>query len=230
MRMSGFNQEEFNRFILEHDIIGFFKEPIKLKSGRYSSWYVNWRGVTCDVYLTEKIADYVIAFIRELRLEPDCFYGVPEGATKLGIITQYKWAKGSGHYLPKSHPLPMGRGKPKHHGEFRDRYFLGEPQGKTIILEDVTTTGSSLLNEVINLKEMGIPLIAAVVLTDRMEQRNNGGSIAETLSEAGIPYHTMSNALDLLPKAYDKMKPGEDIAESIEKEFMEYGVEELNLR
>jgi len=44
-------------------------------------------------FLSDKLSDYVMAFVEDSGLQPDCFYGVPEGATKLGIITQYKWAK-----------------------------------------------------------------------------------------------------------------------------------------
>ena len=42
-----------------------------------------------DVFLLDKLTDFVVSFTKKLSLEPDCFYGVPEGATKLGILTQY---------------------------------------------------------------------------------------------------------------------------------------------
>ena len=35
----------------------------------------------------------------------------------------------------------MGRAKPKQHGSPEDKYFVGEPNGKIVVLEDVTTTG-----------------------------------------------------------------------------------------
>ena len=133
--MSNFNQEEFNRFILENNVVGFFEEPIRLKSGRMSNWYVNWRNIAEDVLLLDKLIDYVITFTENLGLEPDCFYGVPEGATKLAIITQYKWAKAQADYGPGKYVLPMGRGKPKEHGELKDRFFIGIPRGKTVVLE-----------------------------------------------------------------------------------------------
>jgi orotate phosphoribosyltransferase len=41
----------------------------------------------------------------------------------------------------------MGRAKPKDHGDPKDRYFVGEPGGKVVILEDVTTTGKSLIEK-----------------------------------------------------------------------------------
>lgn len=230
--MAKFNQEKFNQFILENKVVGFFEEPITLKSGRLSHWYVNWRNVAEDVYLSDKLSDYVMAFVEDLGLQPDCFYGVPEGATKLGIITQYKWAKNSPNYGLGSHILPMGRGKPKDHGEPKDRFFLGQPKGKTVILEDVTTTGSSLLETIDNLTQAKIQIIAAIGLTNRMELggRYDGKSVKEAVEAKGVPYLQMSNALKLLPLAYEKLKPGEEIAKKVEEEFQEYGVEKLKLR
>lgn len=169
--MNRFNQDGFNGFVLDNGVVGFFETPIRLKSGRASNWYVNWRNVAEDVFLLDELTDYVIAFALDLGLEPDCFYGVPEGATKLGVLTQYKWARGSSDYAPHSHALPMGRGKPKDHGAPKDKYFVGEPRGKTIVLEDVTTTGGSLLTTIDSLTEAEIPIVAALGLTNRMELR-----------------------------------------------------------
>lgn len=163
-------------------------------------------------------------------LEPDCFYGVPEGATKIGVLTQYKWAKQSPDYTLGSHALPMGRKIPKDHGAPKDRFFVGEPRGKTIVLEDVTTTGGSLIETIDNLTEAEVQVIAALGLTNRMELRDDGMSVQQAVEAKGVPYHTLSSALDLLPEAYKKLKPGEDIAKAVEQEFKEWGVKKLSLR
>ena len=325
--MKSFDSKKFNDFILENKIIGFFEEPIKLKSGRMSNWYVNWRNVAEDVFLLDELTDYVIAFTEDLGLEPDCFYGVPEGATKIGIITQIKnpkkpegiltdkleylslsWInsvadeilKGlnedvtciygdprgvskfvgivAHYYLAKkrndgkNYPFPMGRAKPKSHGHPKDRYFIGIPKGKTLVLvdnengkeevmkplreldidiygvveitppeyaelpkrvtviEDVTTTGGSLLTTINTLDEANVPIIAAFGLTNRMEKRDDGQSVQAAVESKGVPYYALSNALELLPAAYEKLNPGEGIAKAIEEEFERYGVEKLKLR
>jgi len=325
--MGKFNQKEFNNFILENNVIGFFDKPIKLKSGRMSHWYVNWRNVAEDVFLLDKLTDYIIAFTQDLGLEPECFYGVPEGATKIGVIAQiknpikpegiltdkleylslqwinnvaeeilkglnedvtciygdpkgtskfvalvmhYYWAKKKGD--GKGYPFPMGRTKPKSHGHPKDRYFIGIPRGKTLVLvddknrkedvvkpleelgidiygmvelrapkyvrslqkivviEDVTTTGSSLLTTIDKLAKARAPVIAAYGLTNRMELRDDGQSVQEAVESKGIPYYALSNALKLLPEACRKLNPGEDIAKAIEEEFKKHGVEKLKLR
>ena len=222
------NKDDFYSFIIENKIIGFFDHPLKLKSGRLSYWYVNWRNVAEDVYLLDKLTDFLIAFVSNVGLNPDCFYGVPEGATKLGILSQYKWAK-QNNFEKGAYVLSMGRAVPKDHGDPKDKYFLGIPRGKVIVLEDVTTTGGSLVETIDNLKKLEIVIIAAIGLTNRNELRDDKKSVSEIVSERGIKYYAMSDALDLLPILYQKIKPQEEIVKHIENYFSEYGTKELKL-
>lgn len=227
--MDKFNQDEFNKFIEENDIYGFFDEAITLKSGRKSHFYANWRNVVEDAWLTDKLADYVIEFAKDIGLSADTFYGVPEGATKLGVITQYKMAKDSPNFSKGSHILAMGRAKPKDHGAPKDKYFVGMPQGKVVVIEDVTTTGGSLITTLKGLKEAGINVIGVISLTNRMEKRDDGMSVKEAVEKEGFKFYNMSSSLDLLPLMYKKLQPGEEVKKEIEKEFGEYGVEPLKL-
>jgi len=48
-------KKEFNEFILKNNVIGFFEEPIRLKSNRLSYFYINWRNVSEDVFLIDKL-------------------------------------------------------------------------------------------------------------------------------------------------------------------------------
>ncbi|MFX0036628.1 MAG: hypothetical protein ACFE9I_13430 [Candidatus Hermodarchaeota archaeon] len=218
-------RENFHKFILNNNIIGIFKEPIQLKSGRLSSWYINWRNISSDIFLLDQLTDYIFLFIEYLGLKPKSFYGVPEGATKLGIITQYKWAKKQKNYSPGKYSLSMGRGTQKEHGDPKDRFLLGIPSGTTIILEDTTTTGESLINEIKKLKKLDVDIIGAISLTDRNELRDDGKSVEEIISEQKIKYYSMSNAVDLLP--YLTISP--EIAKSINLYFKKYGAKPIKL-
>lgn len=228
--MATFDQKKFNKFVIKNKVVGFFEQPITLKSGRQSNWYVNWRTVVEDVFLSDKLSTYIIQFTQSLNLQPDTFYGVPEGATKIGILTQYKWAKQSETYAQGSHVLAMGRAKPKDHGAPKDKFFVGMPKGKTIILEDVTTTGMSLLETIKGLKEAGVEIIAAFGLTNRMEKRDDGTSVEEAIKAQGIQYYALSKATEILPIVCKKQKPAENIIASIEKEFEEVGIEKIKLK
>lgn len=234
-----FSQSSFNKFIIDNGIIGFFEQPIKLKSGRITNWYVNWRIVVEDVFLLERLSFHLIDFTKDKINNgsiamPDCFYGVPEGATKLGILTQYLWAKSSNNFSQGSHVIPMGRAKAKDHGAPKDKYYVGMPKGKTIVIEDVTTTGGSLIETVDKLIESDVDVIAAFGLTHRMELRDDRtrvvDEIAKRKSKSGpVKYLSLSNAVDLLPLVIEKIKPSTEVRNSIVNEFIEHGEKGLSL-
>lgn len=195
-----FNSQEFNQFILDQGILGLYKEPVQLSSGKYSNYYINWRCIGEDVYLIDVLSDMLIRYVLTMNLEVDCFYGVPEGGTKLALITQYKWAKRSTQFQQGSHSMPMGRAKPKEHGPEMSRLFLGEPKGKVLLIEDVVTTGNSLLKQVDFLREKpSLELMGVLVLTDRMEEVN-GKLVRDIFKEKNVNYYALSNSIDLLAK------------------------------
>jgi orotate phosphoribosyltransferase len=228
--MHSFIQDEFNRFIQENNVYGFFDDAITLKSGRRSHFYANWRNVVEDVWLTDRLAEFVISFTESIELHVDTFYGVPEGATKLGVITQFKWAQRFANYAKGSHVLAMGRAKAKDHGAPKDRYFVGMPRGNVVVIEDVTTTGGSLLHTLEGLAESEVHVVGVISLTNRMEKRDDGLSVKEAVENMGFSFNSMSSSLDLLPIMYKILQPGEHIADAIEQEFREFGVRELKLR
>lgn len=222
-------------------MIGFFPEPVTLASGRRSNWYANWRRVGGDMFLLDRLSDFVIEFLDDLVRDGkiagpiDTVYGVPEGASKIGLITQYKLAKRSPGYGPGSHASAMGRGKPKEHGRPEDRFFLGMPRGRTVVIEDVTTTGGSLLSCLAQLAEANVDVVAAVGLTNRMERRDDGLSVSDAVTRLSgangshFHYHHMSEATAFLPLAVRHSKPQQSIVDSIKEEFAAFGCAPLKL-
>lgn len=227
--MKPFDQTEFNRFVIDNDVYGFFDKAITLKSGRQSHFYANWRSVVQDTWLTEQLVEFVLSYVSGQDIKVDTFYGVPEGATKLGVLCQFQWAQKQPNYGPGSHALAMGRAKPKEHGAPKDKFFVGAPRGKVLMLEDVTTTGGSSLNAISQLQESGIEVSALVSLTNRMEKRDDGDSVAEAVEKLGVAFYSMSSAVELLPLACQKLSPGQDITRAIQAEFERYGLQSLTL-
>jgi orotate phosphoribosyltransferase len=219
------DKSRFLEFIIENEVVGFFNEPIKLKSGRLSSWYVNWRTIAQDAFLIDQLTDFILSFVKFLNLTPDCFYGVPEGATKLGIITQLKWAKEQSNYSKGTYLLPMGRGKLKEHGDPKDRFFLGEPKGKVIILEDTTTTAGSLITAIKSLEKLDLDIIASIVMTERNEIRDDGKNVKEILLEENVKFFAMSDALEIIPL----LKPNKLQSNEIMDYFKKYGTRQIDL-
>ncbi|RJP43642.1 hypothetical protein C4587_02790 [Candidatus Parcubacteria bacterium] len=229
MQVSEFDKASFDNFILEREVIRFFKDPVTLNSGRKSNFYVSWRTIAADVYTLDLLTDYIIAFVKSKGIEADSFFGVPEGATGLALLTGYKWAKGSSGYGPGSHAFAMGRGKPKDHGEPKDRYLIGMPRGRVVMLEDTATTGKSIVDAADRLAEAGVRPFGAVVLVNRNERRDDGKTAGEALKERGIAFYAMTNLLDLLPAAFRKAGPGEAVGRLVEDYFRRYGEREVRL-
>jgi orotate phosphoribosyltransferase len=62
-------------------------------------------------------------------------------------MTGMKLAKESSLWAPSQHVIPMGRAKPKLHGSLEDKYFIGKPSGKVLVIEDTITTGLPFLSK-----------------------------------------------------------------------------------
>ena len=88
----------------------------------------------------------------------------------------------------------------------------------------------SLLETLDKLVEAGIEVVAALALTDRMEKRDDGLSVRETIHKkygGKIAYHSMSAADKLLPIALERSNPSDEVKSSLIEEFEKYGVNPL---
>ncbi|MFW7381099.1 MAG: orotate phosphoribosyltransferase [Oligoflexus sp.] len=220
------DQKAFHRFMIDHQIIGFFSEPLTLKSGRQSHFYVNWRRACSDAFLLDQLTDYMVEFLQETGWQFDCLYGVPEGATKAAVVAGMKLAKLRGVTEPGKLVIPMGRAKPKEHGNPSDRFFIGAPTGRVVLLEDTITTGLSMFQTLDQLLAQNIQVVAVMGLTDRMERRDDGSTVADFLHEryeGRIAYRTMSQATQVLPEAIHTVQPAPLIVAAIEEELKREG-------
>ncbi|MBN1223245.1 MAG: hypothetical protein JXB23_08335 [Candidatus Aminicenantes bacterium] len=221
-----FDSISYNQFLIAYKVIGFFEKPVTLKSGRVSHWYVNCRVLSDRLGAIDHLADFVLAFAAEHGFLADYYYGVPEGATKLAVILNYKKGKAA---HDREQALVIGRGKPKEHGDPKDRFFIGPVQeGDTaVVIEDVTTTGGSLVETIKNLRDSKIDVVAAIGLVNRMEKRADGKSVKQAIEELHIPYRAMSRASELLPLAKEFSKPDASVWQAVLDYFDRYGITPL---
>lgn len=216
----------FNKFLIENKCVGFFEKPITLASGRESYWYVNMRNLTDSVKVKDELISFLYNFLSNTDLKADFFFGVPAGATKIALFLSDFYAKNENIDMP----LVLGREKEKQHGSAKDKYFIGPAKGSCIIIEDVTTTGGSLISSIKKLQEADIEIKAAIGLVNRMEKRDDGLSVAEAVEELGVSYYCLTDALSVLPLAYSSLKPNDEVVKKVEEGFKEFGVEELKLK
>ncbi len=213
------SKEKFLEFAVENSVVGVFENEVKLKCGRLSPYYINWRRATNYAKSLNELGNFISNAVLEFFSSVDTIFGVPEGATKTGIISQIKYAEKRGY--DKNYVVAMGRGKIKDHGLPEDRFFVGAPVGKTVVLEDVVTTGSSLLEWLEKLKEVeNCEVVGCIVLTDREELRDDGKTVKDCLEEKGLKYCPLSTSKELLKKIEKNLD--EEIKGKVNSYFKKY--------
>ncbi len=212
-----FRKKQFIEFFINNGGVSFFGKNIKGKySGKPPTIYFNWRTIVEDVYNLEKCADYVISYVESKGLNPDCFLGIPEGASKLAILMQYRWAKKSGKYKKGSHVIPLARGRPKEYGMPKDREFLGIPKGKVFLIEDIVARGGGIKDTIKKLKKLRIVPYAIIVLCDRTKEKNKT-KLLKFLSKKKIKYYALTNEKEVVEKAVKMLKPSKEVISKLKE-------------
>lgn len=226
--MTKFNRLAFHSFLLDYNVIGFNSNGITLKSGRTSYWYANFRNLTDTVGTAQILTRHLLDFVEDLNIKFDFFYGVPEGATKLSVLANYIWGQNNNN---PDQPLVIGRTQPKSHGDPKDRYFIGpiKKNQKVIVIEDVTTTGESLIKSIENMQNTGLCIKASIALFNRMQKRYDNKGVMEKINEMGFEYHSLTDAYDFLPFYISKTHTPLELSEKIINEMNETGVKHFAL-
>lgn len=222
-----FSKKEFDEFILKNKVVGIKEEPFKLKSGRLSHWYANCRVLSDTFELLDRTSGFVIDFLQEKGMKFDYVYGVPDGATKLGMMINARL----GAENPKQ-KMVIGRKEPKEYGDPRDRYFIGPvAEGdNVVVLEDVTTTGSSVIEHIRFLREAKLNVVAVVALVNRLEKRDDGLGVAEYIKkEFNLPYQWLSDAERLLPLVVKEGKLSAELVKKAQENVNQYSIKTIKL-
>jgi len=155
----------------------------KLSSGGVSRFYVDVR----RVYSHPSEAKIVAGALAEVagKLGCDVVAGVESGGIPLATMVAFILDK----------PLVYVRKKPKEHGT--QKMIEGDPnvKGVAVVVDDVATTGSSILRAVSALREAGFSVSDALVVVDR------GEGAAQNLEKAGVRLHALLTLKELLEEA-----------------------------
>ncbi len=149
-----------------------------LASGAKSTFYLDAKQVTYHPDGVEFVGNAVLQLARE-------FGAQAVGGPTLGadaIVSNAVYASALA-----GHPLPgfIVRKEAKQHG--LGKWVEGvDPRGKkVVIVEDVTTSGGSLLKAVEHVREAGAEIVVATAVVDREQ----GGAAA--IEAAGIPFRPL---------------------------------------
>jgi len=147
-------------------------QPVKLSSGRQSSYYIDCRLVTLSPAGALAIAEILFDMLKDEEI--DAFGGPTLGADPIcGSLSAISQQKG------KPTPSFIVRKEPKAHG--KGKWIEGplKSGSRVAIFDDVATSGGSLLKAIKAAEEMDCKVVRVIVLVDR------GEGACEKLAENG---------------------------------------------
>lgn len=168
-----------------------------LKSGLHSPVYLDLRLIISFPKLLSRIAEMMWQKASSLSFDLVC--GVPY--TALPIATCFSTA----HEVP----MILRRKEAKDYGTKKRIEGVYQKGESCLILEDVMTTGSSILETAASLKEEGLLVRDAILVVDREQ----GGK--EKLAAEGIRAHALTTLSELATLLFDAGKIDKNVLQAM---------------
>lgn len=188
-----------------------------LSSGRRSSYYIDGKQVTMTPEGLFTTAQYILASVRQRRMEADAIGGPTLGADPIAAAVTVLSGMRSDKNCPNPLPSFIVRKETKRHGtgsRIEGPFYRGM---RTIIVDDVLTTGGSVLDAAAAIEEAGGSVSAIYVLLDRLE----GGR--EAIERAGYLLVAVNDRSDLeeLQQKMERRYP--ELSRSLQAESVPWG-------
>jgi orotate phosphoribosyltransferase len=160
---------------------------ITLSSGKKSDWYVDLRLITLDPEGSYLVSELLFELLKNEKI--DALGGLTLGADPIcGAFAATSFR----HNNPIS--TFIVRKEPKKHGRMRRIEGHLKKGSKVAIVDDVATTGSSLLKTIEVVREEGCKVVKVITIVDREE------GAKEKLAEKGYPLISLFSKKDFLEK------------------------------
>ncbi len=165
-------------FVKEFYKVGIIKfGKFKLSSGMTSPYYIDLRRLYSFPDLAFKVINELIRII-------DAPYDAVVGVATAGIPLAT--------YIAFIKKIPMGYARIKRKSHGLESKVEGVVEGKKVlVVDDVATTGQSLLSSAKTLKALGAEVIAAAAIVDREQ------GAEETLASAGIKLYSIIKVTEM---------------------------------
>jgi len=194
--------KEFAIFLYKNNIIRF--GDFTLASGKNSSYYVDLRLIPSYPYQFRKMIKNLQNLIVEKTGLDDfeCLASVPTGGLVVTSALAIEIVK----------PLIYVRSKPKEHGTTKSIEGKISAGMKVVMVDDVVTTGTSVLNGINQLKEAGLLISDLYVIINRLEGAD------KALSDIGVQTYQLTDILEITDILFQEKLIDEEIFEKIKNQ------------
>lgn len=195
--------KEFSVFLHQKEIIKF--GDFTLASGKKSSYYVDLRLVPSYPHQFRTMVKNLQNNIAEsIGLDSfESLVSVPTGGLIIASALAIEIVK----------PLIYVRSKPKDYGTTKLVEGQIHEGMKVVMIDDVATTGGSVVNAIKSLKDANIAIQDAYVIVNRMEGAD------EALKELGVRLHSLTNILQITQALHDQKFIDNNILEKVTKQI-----------
>ena len=195
--------KDFTIFLHQKGIIKF--GDFTLASGKKSSYYVDLRLVPSYPHKFREMVKYLEnEIVQDIGLAKfDSIVSVPTGGLVIASALAIETVK----------PLIYVRSKPKDYGTSKSVEGKIHDGMNVVMIDDVATTGGSVVNAIKSLKEVNISIKDAYVIVNRME------GAKEALAELGVKMHSVLDILQISEILYKQNIIDEDILEKVKKQI-----------
>lgn len=193
----------FSTFLHQKEIIKFGE--FTLASGKKSSYYVDLRLVPSYPHQFRTMIKYLQNNIVEsIGLNSfDSLVSVPTGGLIIASALAIEIVK----------PLIYVRSKPKDYGTSKSVEGQIYEGMKVVMIDDVATTGGSVVNAIKSLKEANITIEDAYVIVNRMEGAD------EALKELGVKLHSITDVMQITQALHEQKLVDDDILEKVRNQI-----------
>ena len=194
--------KEFATFLYKNDIIKFGN--FTLASGKNSSYYIDLRLVPSFPHQFRKmIKNLQNLIIEKTGLDNfDSLASVPTG----GLVVVSALA------IEVVKPLIYVRNKPKEHGTTKSIEGKTSAGMKVVMVDDVATTGTSVLNGIKQLKESGLLISDVYVIINRLEGAD------KALDGMGVQIHQLTDILEITNVLFQEKLVSKEIFDKIKNQ------------
>jgi len=194
--------KEFATFLYKNDVIKFGN--FTLASGKDSSYYIDLRLVPSFPHQFRKmIKNLQNLIIEKVGLDDfDSLASVPTG----GLVVTSALA------IETVKPLIYVRNKPKEHGTTKSIEGKISAGMKVVMVDDVATTGTSVLNGIKQLKESELLISDVYVIINRLEGAD------KALDGMGVQIHQLTDILEITNVLFQEKLVSKEIFDKIKNQ------------